>query len=506
MVSSTILPGSSSEANDWSVVIEAKGRSGTVQYREPGGSIPLAWEFGGNDVVAIIYFENEAAWHARYPWTMGRRVEILQRVAAEVIRQKAPGCRAEIDERAGWINLQQQPPAAPPRITPPTNPHLAFRQRKAKLMTILAAIVLVVAIAAIGFKMLFSVKSSTGTPHGRSIRTPEHIATLIQTLEPYVPSLHRNPANDRYRLALFLSPLDGRSPARLISLTRHRPIQEFALVKLLGCDGTTVWFNLNAIGGVNLKSGKLIGEAELRRANPSLDEPWDDPRRMEFDQRLRIVSLDRQRIYEVIPETLQAVPVQVNHNSTRLPFDPGTDEFLSSGVRPSPTEWLGVLSKQDATGGYKPGSWLARLNRADDAKEMRSLHRAQLGPERDRGNREIVSLEPISNDDYLNAAFVRTAPEADPIRLSSPDSFLMVYTSKPGLSGTLMLARVDATGRIVWKTDTGIDRFKLSQILPDTRFIAFTGTRPSVPDKVSEPVLVIIDTQSGAASTVSLWQ
>jgi len=511
-----ILPGPSGGPTDWSVVIEEKGRYGTVHYRESGGTLSLSWEFGGNDVVAFISIESEAIWRTRYPWTAGRRAEILKRIAAEVIRQRAPRCHAEIDDRAGWINIREgaPPPAVPtpPRLTPPVfvppplNPHSAFRERKAKIVTILAIIVLVVAAGAVAFKTMFSVKSGGGNPLGLSVRTPEHIATLIQTLEPYIPTLHRNPANDRYRLALALYPVDGRSPARQITLVTQRPVSEFNLVKLLGCDGTTVWFDLNRIGGVNLKSGKVIGVAELRRANPSLDESVFNPRLMECGQRLRMESADRQRIYEVIPETLQAVPVQTKRNAARSPFEPRLEEFLSAGARPSPAEWLGVISTNDAKGHYKLNSWLYPINRAEDRKELRSLYRAQLGPELERGNREILTLDRISDDEYLNAAFVRAAPEADPLRLSGPDGFLMIYTAKPGLGGTMVLARVDASGKILWKTDTGIDRFKLSQILPDTRFIAFTGTPPAIPDKLPPPLLVIVDTQSGAASTISLWQ
>jgi hypothetical protein len=290
----------------------------------------------------------------------------------------------------------------------------------------------------------------------------------------------------------------------MIPIVGQRRIQEFTLAKLLGCDGTTVWFNFNGIGGVNLKSGKLVGEADLRRANPSLDERWDDQRRMDFDQRLRVTTADRQRVYEVTPETLQAVPAP--QRAAKSPFDLKPEDFLSAGVRPSPTEWIGVLSAKAASVAYKPKSWLARINRADDAKEMRSLYRSHLGPELDRGNREILSQDRISADEYLNAAFVRSGPDGDPLRLATPDSFLMIFTSKSGLGGTLMLARVDPAGKILWQTDTGIDRFKLSQILPDSHFTAFIGTRSPVPGKVSEPILVIVDNQASTASTVSLWQ
>jgi len=35
-----------------------------------------------------------------------RQHEILERVAREVVRQRAPTCKAEIDERAGYIYIR----------------------------------------------------------------------------------------------------------------------------------------------------------------------------------------------------------------------------------------------------------------------------------------------------------------------------------------------------------------------------------------------------------------
>lgn len=55
----------------------------------------------------------------------------------------------------------------------------------------------------------------TGTPLGSSMRTGAHIATLIQTLEPYTPSLNRAHSKDRQRLGIPLVPLDG-SASRLV--------------------------------------------------------------------------------------------------------------------------------------------------------------------------------------------------------------------------------------------------------------------------------------------------
>ncbi len=371
---------------------------------------------------------------------------------------------------------------------------------------ILAALLLVAAASATSCKSILSIKSPTGTPLGLSARTPNHIATLIQTLEPYVPSLNRNAGGDRYRLTLLLSPLEGRSPVRLVPIAKGLSGHDFSLVKLLGCDGKTVWFQFNGIGGVDLKSGRIIGSSHLLRANPALGERWDDSRRIDFDQRLRLTTPDRKQLFEVTPDTLQAIPAQPSKDRAKLPFDARVDDFLASGVRPTPTDWLGLHSPKDAALHYKPNSHLSRFNSADDAKELRRFYHAQLGPELDRGNRQILLIESRSSDEYLNAAFVRAASQGDPLRLSAPDSFLMIYTANPSLGATTMLARVDDAGKLLWKVDTGIDRFKLSQILPDASLIAFIGTRSPAPDKLAEPILVVVDVQSGTASTGSLWK
>ena len=83
---------------------------------------------------------------------------------------------------------------------------------------------------------------------------------------------------------------------------------------------------------------------------------------------------------------------------------------------------------------------------------------------------------------------------------------MMLYTSMPGPLGTAVVARVDDTGNLQWRVDTGIARFGLQQILPGNDVTAFVGTRPPVPDKVPEPLLVIVDHSSGKQATYSLWQ
>ena len=83
-----------------------------VSYHEAGGRLNFTWEFGGGDTVAIIYVGNEARWRERHAWAVERRSQILRRTADEVIRQKSPTSRAEIDEEGGWINIRSARPDA----------------------------------------------------------------------------------------------------------------------------------------------------------------------------------------------------------------------------------------------------------------------------------------------------------------------------------------------------------------------------------------------------------
>ena len=45
---------------------------------------------------------------------MDQRRAILERVAHEVVRQKVPSCRTDIDEKGGYINVRE-----PARLTSP---------------------------------------------------------------------------------------------------------------------------------------------------------------------------------------------------------------------------------------------------------------------------------------------------------------------------------------------------------------------------------------------------
>lgn len=99
--SGQVVPG----AGAWRVDIETRGRGGAIRYRERDGCIAFDWEFGAGAVVVIVRGPAPDAWDTLYPWAAGRRAEITMRVASDAIRQKAPTCIADLDERSGIVHL-----------------------------------------------------------------------------------------------------------------------------------------------------------------------------------------------------------------------------------------------------------------------------------------------------------------------------------------------------------------------------------------------------------------
>jgi hypothetical protein len=96
-----------SVSNDWRVEMPMSGPSGYITYHEGSSAASFYWEFGGGDVVAIIYIGQPSEWNTQYPWATDRRSEILERVIQEVIRQRSPTCEADTDEKSGFIYLRE---------------------------------------------------------------------------------------------------------------------------------------------------------------------------------------------------------------------------------------------------------------------------------------------------------------------------------------------------------------------------------------------------------------
>ncbi|HEY4311228.1 MAG TPA: hypothetical protein VGN12_17390 [Pirellulales bacterium] len=89
----------------WTVDIEELGRCGLIHYRERENSALFDWEFAAAPAVVLIWPRDANQWEQIHPWAFGRKVEIMENVARDVCRQKAPACSFKIDEANSLINI-----------------------------------------------------------------------------------------------------------------------------------------------------------------------------------------------------------------------------------------------------------------------------------------------------------------------------------------------------------------------------------------------------------------
>ena len=106
-------------AKRWGVSFDEQGRDGYVHYKEGERMLSFYWAIGGGDVVSTISVGDDAEWRATYPDLVGRRDEIIARIAEASIRERTPNSRWEIDETGRFLNFiaSSQPPPSE-RVTP----------------------------------------------------------------------------------------------------------------------------------------------------------------------------------------------------------------------------------------------------------------------------------------------------------------------------------------------------------------------------------------------------
>jgi hypothetical protein len=461
------------------VTVTERGREGTVRYREPQGELSLYWEFGGGAVVAVVSAGTEQEWRTKHAWAVERRAEILQRIGAELVRQRAPSCRVEIDDRNGWIQLVPGDAVAgsdsssPPRpglprtsSTAGTTPRTAtFSERRAKMAMYLGLVVLALALLAWIGRSLLEIRTS-GAPSGSSRRVGDTIATLMTRLEPYIPSLHRDHSKDTYSVGLLLHAVEGDAAPRYVVLARGRTGSELQHAKLLDSAGDLLWFATPEPGAYDVRSGRRYSAADLQQ----------DPR--------------------------LAPPQRPFSMSDYATGDQSLLLTLAAGGTISESRWLGVLGTEDAAKSFPLGATPTRLLALERSSAPRNLFVGELV--RSDARLRLARLDSVPGDALYNGGFVRTARDGELLRLADPAGLLLVHESQRYRAGTVQLSRIDDDGRVLWRCDTGIGA--LHQVLPDAARPAFVGTRPKVPDVLPEPILVVVDSRNGAMTTRSLWQ
>lgn len=267
-----------------------------------------------------------------------------------------------------------------------------------RVLLVIAGVVLALALA-----RSFTRVRTTGGPWGPSARSGDDIITLITRLEPYTPSLHRDPGKDRYTTGLLLHSARDPKARRFVTIATGQTANSLGLSRITGAEGGMVRFRAPEEGAYDLRAGGLVAADGFRQ--------------------------------------------------------------LPSAPRRTASEALADL----ATGDDAVKLWL---------------------------------IEADTTGGRYRAAFARAARRGEQLQLAGGGS-LLLWETRPYRAGTVMAARVDASGNLAWSVDTGIG--SLRDVLPDPATPALVGERPRIPDQVPEPILVVIDAATGKITTHSLW-
>ena len=374
---------------------------------------------------------------------------------------------------------------------------------KSPLVIALIVVILVLLCAGLAAWQFVSIKS-TGTPLGPAARTPTHILQLISTTERYLPKLHRAPGKDRFRIDLLAVAIADPSRQQTFTLLRQQQANALTpITKILGADGDVAWIQALEIFAVNLKTGRIVREADLRKANPGL-ELFLNSAKPDFTDRFVAVSPDWSQAYAFAPDTLMA---------TACPPPPRTgwleeqhkgrlEGSLCSGGVIGANEWIAVATAEDAKNDFKLGLSISRDFTAGEKDRSRQLYRGTADYNEKRP--PIRSFTRLTETEYRAANFLRAKPGGDILRAPTPDSLFLLHRTGKELFAPFTLTRIAPDGKELWNTATGIGR--LEQVLPGESIIVLKGERSPVPNKVPEPILVLVNTTTGTTNAVSLWR
>lgn len=290
---------------------------------------------------------------------------------------------------------------------------------------------------------LLQVRTIGSPAGGEAIGTPDAVLIMISRLQPYMPSLHRDPSKDRYDLSLLVEPRKPGEKRRLIPIAEGYQAGGSLQhdVRPVGFDGRVAWFHADELTGWDTIERKLVTAADVRRVNPALTPLWDEAF-YEVNDGLIASTRDNRIVVRIDPKSLQAALLDRRPPPAR-PFPP-----------------------------HPVDSWR-------------------------------IDTDPAEPDARMTS-WLRSAVDAPELRLEQPGSRVRIHYRRTGVgvSRVLIAARIDDAGQVVWSADTGID--ELQQILPDPGIIGFIGTTPAEPGKYPRPIISFVDTRSGAVRTESL--
>jgi hypothetical protein len=309
---------------------------------------------------------------------------------------------------------------------------------------------------AFGIVKLLGVKSY-GHPAGLVVRAGQHLAVLIETRDPFIPSLKGRDERDMsYSYTLWLIPESGSGDIRTIRLDRG--VASGSRTHNVGVkqyDNGILWLSIEDLQGIDLAS-------ERKTTQPA-------------------------------PAPLVNAPILQFMGAGEFPLE----QFRAQSVMLPSGDWLFLVSNDEVKASLQLGTRL--YDDSATARGTRDARRLNVVTAAPGVIPTVASAARIGDREFRNGAFMRSVKGGSVVRFSDPDGFLIVHDQGDPVHPSIHLSRVNADGSIVWTADTKIGR--LNQVLPHERLPAFVG---ELPRELTEPMLTVVDLKDGTARTKSL--
>ena len=270
--------------------------------------------------------------------------------------------------------------------------------------------------------------------------------------------MHRAPGSDRFRIDLLAISIADPTRQETFPLLRQQQANALTPVtKILGADGDVVWVRALDIFAVNLKTGRIAREVDLRKANPEL-EVFLSSAKPQFNGRFVAVVPDWSHAYEFPAETFQASPCPLPARGSWMEGQHAgrIEASLCSGGLVSSNEWIAVAAQEDAKSDFKPGFSLPRDFTAGEKDRHRQLCRGTADTSKARP--PIQQCERLSETEYRKATFLRSQPGGPILQAPHPDSVFLLHCTGKELFAPYVLTRLAHDGKAIWNADTGIGR------------------------------------------------
>ncbi len=326
------------------------------------------------------------------------------------------------------------------------------RSKLALGIGVLAAAVAV----AMGAARKIGVKSY-GRPVGRVVRAGEQLAVLMETCDPYMPSLQGRDERDMsYSYALWLIPESGAGDMRVIRAAKSvRSGDRAHVAGVLGRVGDTVWLRIADLHGFDLVSG--------------------------------------QRVATTPPASIANLTMS---DYLGPHHEPALEPYRTTAVSLPSGGWLVLADEEEAPSELKPGTRLYHNATSKGTYRSRALFdvAAEPGP-----IARLATSTHLAGVEFKNGAFLRASENGEVIRFANPDGLLVVFDSSDSGPHTFHFARVNADGTVAWTVDSRMGRF--TEILAHERWYTFVG---ELEDKLSQPMLAVLDLETGTIRQHSL--